>query len=305
MEKAKTIWMDGKFVDWDNATTHVLSHTLHYGNGVIEGTKAYKTDRGYAIFRLEDHTTRLLESAKMTLIDIPYSVDELNAAQIELIRRNEFRGDNVYLRPFAFLGYGVMGVYHKDAPVVTALAAWEWGAYLGEEGMRRGIRLKIASMNRASNTSNMGKAKASANYLNSQMAKFEAVECGYDEALLLDDQGYVAEASGACFFMVKNGEIISPPNDNSLSSITQKTVIEMAEDMGYKVTRRRITREEVYVADEAFLTGTAAEVTPVREVDARIIGGGERGEITEKIQSAYFDIVFGRNPKYSDYLTYI
>ncbi len=305
MDAAKYIWMNGEFKPWDDAKTHVLSHTLHYGNGVIEGTKAYKTADGYAIFRLNDHTKRLKESAKMTLIDIPYSVEELNEAQIELVRKNEFTGDNVYLRPFAFLGYGVMGVYHKDAPVETVLAAWEWGAYLGEEGLKSGIKLKIASMTRAGNTSNMGKAKATANYLNSQMAKYEAIDCGYDEALLLDDQGYVAEASGACFFMVKDGELISPPNDNSLASITQKMVIEMAEDMGYPVSRRRITREEVYVADEAFLTGTAAEITPVREVDARIIGEGSRGPITEIIQSNYFDIVFGRNEKYKHYLTYI
>ena len=305
MNKAKYIWMNGEFKPWDEAQTHVLSHTLHYGNGVIEGTKAYKTEDGYAIFRLNDHTKRLLESAKMTLIDIPYSVEELNKAQLELLRKNEFTGDNVYLRPFAFLGYGVMGVYHKSAPVETVLAAWEWGAYLGEEGLQKGIKLKIASMTRVANTSNMGKAKATANYLNSQMAKYEAIDCGYDEALLLDDQGYVAEASGACFFMIKDGEIISPPNDNSLVSITQKTVIEIAEDMGYKVTRRRITREEVYVADEAFLTGTAAEITPIRNVDGRILGKGCRGEITKELQSTYFDIVFGRNEKYKHYLTYI
>ena len=305
MNEAKYIWMNGNFKPWAEANVHVLSHTLHYGNGVIEGTKAYKTDKGYAIFRLNDHTKRLIESAKMTLIDIPYTVDELNEAQLELLRKNEFTGDNVYLRPFAFLGYGQMGVYHKEAPVETVLAAWEWGAYLGEDGLKNGIRLKIASMTRPANTSNMGKAKATANYLNSQMAKFEAIECGYDEALLLDDQGYVAEASGACFFMVKDGELISPPNDNSLASITQKMVIEMAEDMGMKVTRRRITREEVYVADEAFLTGTAAEITPVREVDARVLGAGSRGPITEKIQSTYFDIVFGRNKQYNHYLTYI
>ncbi|HHH72618.1 MAG TPA: branched-chain amino acid transaminase [Sulfuricurvum sp.] len=305
MDKAKYIWMNGAYLPWDEANVHVLTHTLHYGNGVIEGTKAYKTDKGYAIFRLNDHTKRLIESAKMTLMEIPYSVEALNEVQCELIRKNGFTGDNVYLRPFAFLGYGVMGLYHKDAPVETAIAAWEWGAYLGEEGMRRGIRLKIASMTRPANTSNMGKAKATANYLNSQMAKYEAVECGYDEALLLDDQGYVAEASGACFFMVKDGELISPPNDNSLASITQKTVIEMAEKSGMKVTRRRITREEIYVADEAFLTGTAAEITPIREVDARIIGKGERGPITEKIQSDYFDIVFGRNPDFEHYLTYV
>jgi len=305
MDAAKYIWMNGKFVNWDDAKVHVLTHTIHYGNGVIEGTKAYKTDKGYAIFRLNDHTKRLKESAKMTLIDIPHSVEELNAAQIELIQRNEFTGDNVYLRPFAFLGYGVMGLYHKDAPVETAIAAWEWGAYLGEEGMQKGIKLKIVSMTRPANTSNMGKAKATANYLNSQMAKYEAIDCGYDEALLLDDQGYVAEASGAAFFMIKDGELITPPSDNALASITQKTVIEMADDMGIKVVRRRITREEIYIADEAFLTGTAAEITPIAMVDARDIGSGARGEITEKIQSGYFDIVFGRNKEYEHYLTYI
>ncbi|SMP88729.1 branched-chain amino acid aminotransferase [Epsilonproteobacteria bacterium SCGC AD-311-C15] len=305
MNVAKYIWMNGKFVAWDDAKVHVLSHTIHYGNGVIEGTKAYKTDKGYAIFRLNDHTKRLIDSAKMTLIKIPYSVEEMNQAQIELIKKNEFTGDNVYLRPFAFLGYGVMGIYHKDAPVETVMSAWEWGAYLGEEGMRKGIKLKIVSMTRPANTSNMGKAKATGNYLNSQMAKYEAIDCGYDEALLLDDQGYVAEASGASFFMVRDGELITPPSDNALESITQKTVIEMAEDMGIKVVRRRITREEIYIADEAFLTGTAAEITPVRLVDAREIGKGERGEMTEKIQSAYFDIVFGRDKRYEHYLTYV
>ncbi|MBU1927602.1 branched-chain amino acid transaminase [bacterium] len=305
MDAAKYIWMNGKFVSWDDAKVHVLSHTIHYGNGVIEGTKAYKTVKGYAIFRLNDHTKRLIESAKMTLINIPYSIEEMNQAQIDLIKKNEFTGDNVYLRPFAFLGYGVMGIYHKNCPVETVMSAWEWGAYLGEEGMRKGIKLKIVSMTRPANTSNMGKAKATGNYLNSQMAKYEAIDCGYDEALLLDDQGYVAEASGASFFMVRDGVLITPPADNALESITQKTVIEMAENMGIKVVRRRITREEIYIADEAFLTGTAAEITPVRLVDAREIGCGARGEMTEKIQSAYFDIVFGRNPAYEHYLTYV
>ena len=305
MNEAKYIWMNGKFVNWNDAKVHVLSHTLHYGNGVIEGTKAYKTKKGYAIFRLNEHTNRLLQSAKMTLIDIPYTVKELNNAQIELLQKNEFQGDNVYIRPFAILGYGVMGLYHKDAPVETILSAWEWGAYLGEEALESGIKLKIASMTRAGNTSNMGKAKATANYLNSQMAKYEAIDCGYDEALLLDDQGYVAEASGACFFMVRDNKLISPPNDNSLESITQKMVIELAKDMGIEVERRRITREEVYIADEAFLTGTAAEITPIKNVDARVIGNGSRGSITQKIQSTYFDIVFGRNKQYEHYLTYI
>lgn len=305
MNEAKLIWMNGKLIPWNDAKIHVLSHTLHYGNGAIEGTKVYKTPKGYAIFRLNDHTKRLIESAKMTLINVPYTVEELNQAQIDLIKSNDFTGENVYLRPIVYLGYGVMGIYHKEAPVEVAVAAWEWGAYLGEEGMKRGIRLKISSFSRPNNKSNMGKAKAVANYLNSQMAKYEAVEAGYDEALLLDDEGYVAEASGASFFMIKDGEIVTPPNDNSLASITQKTVIEMAEKMGMKVTRRRISREEIYIADEAFLTGTAAELTPVREVDARTLGAGGRGPITEKLQSGYFDIVYGRNPDYDHYLTYI
>ncbi len=305
MEKAKYIWMDGEFIPWDEAKVHLLTHTLHYGNGAIEGTKAYKTEDGRcAIFKLQEHTQRLLNSSKMTLLNVPFTLEELNHAQIELLQKNElFEG--AYIRPLVYLGYGVMGLYHKDAPVHVGIASWKWGAYLGEEGLKRGIRLKIASMTRTPNTSGMGKAKAVANYLNSQMAKYEAVEAGYDEALLLDDQGYVAEASGACFFMVRNGQLISPPNDNSLESITQATVIDLAKDMGIEVVRRRITREEIYIADEAFLTGTAAEVTPIREVDARIIGKGSRGEFTEKLQQAYFDAVSGKNEKYLKHLTYI
>ncbi|MFT7880351.1 MAG: branched-chain amino acid transaminase [Sulfurimonas sp.] len=305
MNKAKYIWMDGKFTPWDDAQVHVLTHTLHYGNGAIEGTKAYKTvDGRCAIFKLKEHTQRLINSAKMTLIDVPYTLEELNEAQIKLLQENElFEG--AYIRPLVYLGYGVMGLYHKDAPVNVSISAWEWGAYLGEEGLKKGVRVKISSFNRTGNTSGMGKAKAVANYLNSQMAKFEAVESGYDEALLRDDQGYIAEASGACFFMVKDGVLISPPNDNSLESITQMTVIDLAKDMGIEVVRRRVTREEVYIADEAFFTGTAAEVTPIREVDARIIGNGSRGPITEKLQTAYFDVVAGKNPDYIQHLTYI
>lgn len=305
MEKAKYIWMNGELCPWDEAKVHVLTHTLHYGNGAIEGTKAYKTvDGRCAIFKLNEHTKRLLNSSKMTLMDVPFSLEELNDAQVKLLQENElFEG--AYLRPLVYLGYGVMGLYHKDAPVQVSIAAWKWGAYLGEEGLKKGIRLKISSMTRTPNTSGMGKAKAVANYLNSQMAKYEAVEAGYDEALLRDDQGYVAEASGACFFIVRDGVLISPPNDNSLESITQATVIEIAKDMGVEVVRRRVTREEIYIADECFLTGTAAEVTPVRDVDARIIGCGSRGPITEKLQSAYFDAVTGKNEKYLKDLTYI
>jgi len=297
--------MDGELTPWDEAKVHVLTHTLHYGNGAIEGTKAYKTvDGRCAIFKLKEHTQRLINSAKMTLIQVPYTLEELNEAQVKLLQENELF-DGAYIRPLVYLGYGVMGLYHKDAPVNVSISAWEWGAYLGEEGLKKGVRVKISSFNRTGNTSGMGKAKAVANYLNSQMAKFEAVESGYDEALLRDDQGYIAEASGACFFMVKDGVLISPPNDNSLESITQMTVIDLAKDMGIEVQRRRITREEIYIADEAFFTGTAAEVTPIREVDARIIGNGSRGPITEKLQSAYFDVVAGKNPDYIHHLTYI
>lgn len=305
MNKSKYIWMDGEFTPWDDAKVHILTHTLHYGNGAIEGTKAYKTvDGRCAIFKLKEHTQRLLNSSKMTLMDVPYTAEELNDAQVKLLQVNELF-DGAYIRPLVYLGYGVMGLYHKDCPVNVAISAWEWGAYLGEEGLKKGVRVKITSVTRTPNTSGMGKAKAVANYLNSQMAKFEAVEAGYDEALLRDDHGYIAEASGAAFFMVRDGVLISPPSDNSLESITQQTVIDLAHDMGIKVERRRITREEVYIAEEAFFTGTAAEVTPIREVDARIIGAGSRGPITEKLQTAYFDVVAGKNPDYIKYLTYI
>ncbi len=305
MDKAKYIWMDGELTPWDDAKVHVLTHTLHYGNGAIEGTKAYKTvDGRCAIFKLTEHTQRLIDSSKMTLMNVPFTVEELNAAQVKLLQENELF-DGAYIRPLVYLGYGVMGLYHKECPVNVSISAWKWGAYLGEEGLKKGIRLKISSFTRTPNTSGMGKAKAVANYLNSQMAKYEAVEAGYDEALLRDDQGYVAEASGAAFFMVQNGVLVTPPSDNALKSITQSTIIDLAIDMGIKVERRRITREEIYICDECFLTGTAAEVTPIRDVDARTIGCGSRGPITEKLQSAYFDVVAGKNEKYLKYLTYI
>ncbi|MCI0501140.1 MAG: branched-chain amino acid transaminase [Epsilonproteobacteria bacterium] len=305
MDKADYIWMDGEFTPWDDAKVHVLTHTLHYGNGAIEGTKAYKTvDGRCAIFKLNEHTQRLLNSSKMTLMNVPFSLEELNKAQVELLQKNNLT-EGAYIRPLVYLGYGVMGLYHKDCPVQVSISAWKWGAYLGEEGLKKGVRVKISSFTRTPNTSGMGKAKAVANYLNSQMAKYEAVEAGYDEALLRDDQGYIAEASGACFFIIRDGVLISPPNDASLESITQATVIDLALDMGIEVVRRRVTRDEVYIADEAFFTGTAAEVTPIREVDGRIIGCGARGPITEKLQAAYFDAVAGKNPKYIKHLTYI
>jgi len=304
MNEAKLIWMDGEFISWNEAKVHVLTHTLHYGNGVFEGTRAYQTEEGLAIFRLQDHTKRLLNSAKIVKIDVPFSQEELEEAQLELLRKNDFK-ENVYIRPLIFLGYGKMGLYHIGAPVHVAIAAWEWGAYLGEEGLENGIRVKVSSITRNPVKSTFGKAKAVANYLNSQMAKYEAVEAGYEEALMLDDEGFIAEGSGECFFIVRDGVLITPPNDNSLESITQATVLELARERDIPIERRRITRDEVYIADEAFFTGTAAEVTPIREVDGRIIGNGKRGEITKELQEAYFDVVYGRDKSYKHYLTYI
>ncbi len=304
MNKAKYIWMNGELVNWDDAKVHVLTHTLHYGNGVFEGTRAYQTEDGLAIYRLRDHTKRLLNSAKILKIEVPYTLEELEEAQIQLLRENKFKG-NVYIRPLIYLGYGKMGLYHIGAKVDVSISSWEWGAYLGEEGLEKGIKVKISSITRNPVSSTMGKAKAVGNYLNSQMAKFEALDAGYEEALLLDESGFVAEGSGECFFIVRDGKLITPPNDNSLESITQDTILSLAKDFGIEIERRRITRDEVYISDEAFFTGTAAEVTPINNVDGRIIGNGKRGEITQKLQNAYFDVVYGRNEKYKSYLTKI
>ncbi|MDD3341978.1 MAG: branched-chain amino acid transaminase [Sulfurospirillaceae bacterium] len=304
MDQAKYIWMDGKLVAWEDAKIHVLTHTLHYGNGVFEGTRAYMTDEGMAIFKLREHTKRLLNSAKITRIKPTFSLEELEAAQVEVLKANDFTS-NVYIRPLIYLGYGIMGLNHVHAPVNTAIAAWQWGSYLGDEGIEKGIRVKISSFTRNPVTSTMGKAKAAANYLNSQLAKYEAVEAGYEEALLLDADGFIAEGSGECFFIVRDGVLISPPNDTSLESITQGMVLELAKDAGIPIQRRRITRDEVYIADEAFFTGTAAEVTPIRDVDNYVIGNGARGPMTEQLQKAYFDVVYGKNPKYKHLLTYI
>ncbi len=304
MTEAKYIWMDGKLVPWQEAKVHVLTHTLHYGNAVFEGTRAYQTADGLAIFRLEDHCRRLYNSAKIVAIEPNLDYETVKQAHIDLLRANEFAG-NVYIRPLIYLGYGVMGLYHKHAPVQTMIAAWEWGAYLGEEGLENGIKCCTSSITRNPNRSTFGKAKAAANYLNSQMAKYEAIENGFEEALMLDENGFIAEGTGECVFVVRDGVLISPPNDNSLESITQATVLEIARDMGIPVERRNITRDEIYISDEVFLTGTAAEVTPVNSLDHRIIGSGRRGPVTEKLQGAYFDAVHGRNEKYRHYLTFI
>ncbi|SQB99469.1 branched-chain amino acid aminotransferase [Helicobacter fennelliae] len=306
MKEVTYIWRDGELIKWHDATTHVLSHTLHYGNGAFEGTRAYMTDKGLAIFRLKDHCKRLLDSCKIVAIACPYSQTELQNAHIELLKAN--KNDyttNVYIRPLVYLGYGVMGVYHVNAPVHTMIAAWEWGAYLGEDGINNGIKVKISSFVRNPIKSSMGKAKVPANYLNSQMAKYEALACGCEEALLLDDNGCIAEGSGECFFIVRNGMLITPPQTHTLESITQASVIEIAKDLGIEVVIRDITRDEVYIADEAFFTGTAAEVTPIREVDFRTIGSGTAGEITKKLQAEFTKVVMGKNPKYAHYLTYI
>ena len=304
MNEAKYIWMDGELVAWADAKVHVLTHTLHYGNAVFEGTRAYQTKDGLAIFKLEEHTKRLYNSAKIVAIQPNIDYESVKQAHIDLLKANEFNG-NVYLRPLIYLGYGQMGIYHKNVPVNTMIAAWEWGAYLGDEGLEKGIRCCTSSITRNPNRSTFGKAKAAANYLNSQMAKYEAIENGFDEALMLDENGFIAEGTGECIFIVRDGKLISPPNDNSLESITQATVFELAKDMDIEIERRNITRDEIYIADECFLTGTAAEITPVREFDHRVIGEGSRGPITQKIQEAYFDVVYGRNEKYKHYLTYI
>ncbi len=304
MDKAQYIWMDGKLVAWDEAKIHILTHTLHYGNGVFEGTRAYMTENGLAIFKLREHTKRLLNSAKITRIKPTFTLEELEKAQLELLKSNHFTS-NVYIRPLIYLGYGIMGLNHAQAPVNTAIAAWQWGSYLGDDGIENGIRVKISSFARNPVRSMMGKAKAAANYLNSQMAKYEALEAGYEEALLLDEDGFIAEGSGECFFIVRDGILITPPNDTSLESITQATVLELAREAGIVIERRRITRDEAYIADEAFFTGTAAEVTPIKDIDNYVIGTGKRGPITKQLQDAYFDVVYGRNPKYRHLLTFI
>lgn len=304
LPEAEYIWFDGKLTKWNDAKVHVLTHSLHYGNAVFEGVRAYYTKKGLAIFRLNDHTKRLFDSAKACAIEIPFTSDEINHAHINLLKNNTYT-DNVYIRPIVFLGCGKMGVSHIGCPVNVAIAAWQWGAYMGEEALINGIKVQISSWIKPAPFSMMAKAKASANYFNSQMANYEAHLAGYDEALLLDPQGFISEGSGECFFIVRDGAIITPPNDTSLESITQKTVIEIAKDLGYEVKRQRITRDEAYLADEAFFTGTAAEVTPISNIDGRIIGSGKRGEVASRLQSAYFDVVTGNNAKYAHYLTYI
>jgi len=297
------IWFDGKMVDWREAKVHVLTHTLHYGMGVFEGVRAYHADQGTAIFRLQAHTDRLFRSAKIMNMDMPFSKDELNAAQLAAVRENGL--DSAYLRPMVFYGSEGMGLRADNLKTHVIVAAWSWGAYLGAEALEKGIRIRTSSFTRHHVNVAMCKAKANGNYINSMLALSDALRDGYDEALLLDVDGFVAEGSGENFFMVYDGVIYTPELTSALDGITRATVIQLAKEAGYEVREKRITRDEVYVADEAFFTGTAAEVTPIRELDGRSIGGGSRGPITEVLQKKYFDVVHGRSEADTHWLAYV
>ena len=299
------IWMDGNMVDWRDAKIHVLTHTLHYGMGVFEGVRAYKTHDGRtAIFRLEDHTQRLLNSAKIFQLAVPYSYEEVLQAQKAVVRENNL--ESAYLRPLIWVGSEKLGIAAKDNSIHTIVAAWVWGAYLGEEGMAKGIRVKTSSFTHHHPNVTMCKAKPVSNYPVSIMSNQEVTRHGYDEAVLMDTQGYVCQGSGENLFLVKDGELHTPDlSGGALDGITRRTVIQFAQDLGIKVHERRITRDEFYIADEIFMTGTAAEITPIREYDDHVIGCGARGEITEKLQSLFFDVVQGKNDKYAHWLSYV
>ena len=297
------IWQDGQLVPWREVTTHVLTHSLHYGLSVFEGVRAYKTERGTAIFRLEDHTDRLFNSAHIFQMVMPFDRETINEAQKEVLRANHL--ESGYLRPIAFYGSEKMGVSPKGAKVHVAIAAWPWGAYLGEEGMERGIRVKVSSYTRHHVNISMVRAKASGHYINSILANNEVTNEGYDEAMLLDPEGYVAEGAGENLFIVKKGKLYTPDLTSCLEGITRATVLQIAEELGLSVQEKRITRDEVYCCDEAFFTGTAAEVTPIRELDGRQIGIGRRGPITAQIQARYFDVVNGRSAQHDSWLAYV
>ncbi len=303
INKTEKIWMDGRFVNWDDAKIHIMTHTLHYGLGAFEGIRCYYTPRGPAIFRLDEHVKRLFNTAHIFLIDIPFTEDEIKKAIIDTIKINKLK--ECYIRPLVYIGYGAMGLYPKGNPVNVAISAWPWGAYLGEEGLEKGIRVKVSSFIRNHVNSNMSRGKVCGYYVNSQIAKKEAISCGYDEALLLDTEGYVSEGSGENIFIVRNGILKTTPLTSILEGITRDSIITIAKDFKIEVREEKFTRDEVYIADEAFFTGTAAEVTPIRELDGRTIGDGKRGRITKKLQSAFFDIVKGKNKKYNSWLTYI
>jgi branched-chain amino acid aminotransferase len=296
--------MDGKLVPWDDAKVHVLTHALHYGTGVFEGIRCYETQRGPAIFRLADHVRRMVESSKIYLMKLPYSEQQLSDAIIQTIRANKLK--ECYIRPIAYYGYGEMGLNPLKNPVEVAIAAYPWGTYLGEEGLRKGVRCKVSSWCRLDPRVLPPLAKATANYLNSVLAKVEALQTGYDEAIVLSTSGTVSEGPGENIFIVKNGELITPwIATGPLQGITMASVKQIAKDFGIRIVEREVLREELFLADEAFFTGTAAEITPIREIDGRIIGEGRRGPITEKIQSKFFEIVHGKDPAYEKWLTFV
>jgi branched-chain amino acid aminotransferase len=301
VEQADLIWHNGELVAWEDAKVHILTHALHYGTGVFEGERAYETPQGTAVFRHHDHLQRLFKSAELYYMPIPYTLEELRTATHELIVANELR--ECYIRPIAFRGYGQMGLYPLDSPVEVSIAVWPWGAYLGEEGKRDGIRAKIASWRRISPDSLIPHAKASGQYLNSVLAKIEASKAGYQEAILLDSRGFVCEGSGENIYVVRDGQIVTPPQyAGILDGISRKSALQIASDLGHEIVERDLARAELYLADEVFLTGTAAELVPVREIDDHLIGGGEPGPITRGIQRVYDDALHGRDPRYVDWV---
>jgi len=301
--KAEKIWMDGKMVDWDNAQVHVCTHALHYGSGVFEGIRAYETDSGTAVFRLKEHIDRLFNSAKILKMEIPYSKEEFRQAIKDTIKVNRLK--SCYIRPLVYRGYNDLSLNPFNCPISCTVAVWEWGAYLGEEALAKGIRTKISSYARSYINSTSQKAKICANYINSIFAKMEAIEAGVDEAILLDTEGYITEGSGENLFWVRDGVIYTTPTNTVLEGITRDAVIKIAQDMDYQVQEKRTGRDELYISDELFFTGTAAEVTPIREVDNYQIGEGRRGPVTENIQKKFFDIAKGKEDKYLSWLDYI
>jgi branched-chain amino acid aminotransferase len=302
MDPQELIWKDGEFVAWDEAKVHVLAHGLHYGTGVFEGIRCYETDRGPAIFRHREHIARLEKSAELYYFKLPFGAEEIREATKELLRRNGLR--SAYIRPLAYRGYGEMGLYAKSAPIEMIVAAWPWGAYLGDDGKKNGIRAKVSSWRTIGGDSLIPHAKASGQYLNSILAKTEATEAGYEEAILLDDHGHVSEGSGENVFIVREGTLITPGHTSSiLDGITRNAIIQIANDLGYRVEERAIARSELYLADEAFLTGTAAELVPLREVDDHPLGGP--GEVTSVIQAKFEDALHGRAEEYHEWLDFV
>ncbi len=304
MEPTDLIWMNGDFVAWEDAKIHVLTHGLHYGTGVFEGVRCYETELGPAVFRNAEHAERLLRSAELYYMPVPFSCEELKAATRELVARNGLR--SCYIRPLVFRGYGSMGLNPTEAPVEVIIAAWEWGTYLGEEGMRNGVRAKVSSWRRISPDSLVPSAKASGQYLNNVLAKVESLKAGYEESILLDDNGHVCEGTGENVYVVREGEIVTPGHHNSiLDGITRRSIIQIATDLGYPICERNIARAELYLADEVFLSGTAAEIVPVREIDDHPIGSGRPGEITRVLQSAFDDAIHGRSERYREWLDFV